>query len=50
MQKIYKFKNVKQSVTMKIIRIDTDGIYLENTYYKGLVYFVKSMDELEEVK
>ena len=49
-EKIYKFKNVKHSVRMRIIRISTDGIDLENTEYKRLYYHVDSMDELEEVK
>lgn len=48
--KIYKFKNVKHSVIMKLIKINEDGIYmLENKDYKGLVYFA-SPEELEEVK
>ena len=49
-EKIYKFKNVKNSVRMRIIRISTDGIDLENAEYKRLYYHVDSMDELEEVK
>ena len=48
--KIYKFKNVKHSVLMRIIEINTNGIYLENITYKGLCYKVKSLDQLEEVK
>ena len=48
--KYYKFKNVKQSVIMKLIQINNDGIYvLENKYYKGLFYKAKPED-LEEVK
>ena len=49
-EKIYKFKNVIHSVRMRIIRISTDGIDLENAEYKRLYYHVDSMDELEEVK
>ena len=49
-KKIYKFKNVKHSVKMRIIRISTDGIDLENAEYKRLYYHVDSMDELEEIK
>lgn len=50
--KIYKFKNVKHSVKMRIIKgsISTGGIWLENIEYKGIKYLVRSMDELEEVK
>ncbi len=53
-RKKYKFKNVKYSVVMRVIKITDefpDGtILLENAEYKGLYYTVKSMDELEEVK
>lgn len=49
-EKIYKFKYVIHSVKMRIIRISTDGIDLENVEYKRLYYHVDSMDELEEVK
>ena len=51
-QKYYKFKNVKHSVKMKIIKTSkpTGGIWLENADYPGLLYQVASMDELEEVK
>ena len=53
MAKIYKFKNVKHSVTVKIIKYtDTfpDGeILVENTEYKGLVYKT-TFNALEEVK
>ena len=50
--KIYKFKNVKHSVRMKIIKVSqpSGGIWLENVDYKGLLYQVESMDELEELK
>lgn len=51
-QKYYKFKNIKHSVRMKIIKTSqpTGGIWLENADYRGLLYQVQSMDELEEVK
>ena len=52
-EKIYKFKNVKHSVKLKIIKIsDTfpDGeIVVENTQYSGLIYKT-TFSELEEVK
>ena len=53
MDKIYKFKNIKNSVTVKIIKITDkfpDGvIYVENTQYQGLIYKT-TYDELEDVK
>ena len=52
-EKIYKFKDVKNSVKVKIIKItDTfpDGvIWAENIEYKGLIYKT-TWDKLEEVK
>ena len=52
-EKIYKFKNVKNSVTVKIIKYtDTfpDGeILVENTQYKGLIYKT-TFNALEEVE
>ena len=51
MEKIYKFKGNKHSVRMRLIKVSQpSGIWLENAEYKGLLYQVKSMDELEEVK
>ena len=49
-EQIYKFKNIKHSVRMRIVRISTDGIDLVNADYENLFYHVNSMDELEEVK
>lgn len=50
MAKIYKFKKVKHSVLMKLVKVNQDGMYvLENKDYKGIVYFA-SPEELEEVK
>ena len=51
-EKIYKFKNVKHSVRMKLAHAvgPSGGIFLENADYPGLFYEVKSMDELEEAK
>lgn len=47
--KIYKFKNVKHSVFMKLIKEAQDGkLIMENTNYKGLMYIV-TPDEVEEV-
>ena len=50
--KYYKFKGVKHSVKMKLIKTSkpNGGIWLENADYPGLLYQVRSMDELEEVK
>lgn len=53
MDKLYRFKNVKHSVKMRIIKITDqfpDGdVWLENAEYKGIIYKAKFY-ELEEVK
>lgn len=50
MAKFYKFKNLKHSVLMKLVKKNQDGMYvLENKDYKGIVY-IASPEELEEVK
>ena len=49
-EKFYKFKHVKHSVLMRIVKVTDEGKYiLENKDYKGLVY-VAYPEELEEVK
>ena len=53
-EKIYKFKGVKYSVLVKIIKDNKhepyNQIWLANVNYPNITYTVKSMDELEEVK
>ena len=50
MAKIYKFKKVKHSVLMKLVKVNQDGMYvLENKDYKGLIY-IADPSEVEEVK
>ena len=53
-EKFYKFKGVKHSVLVKIIKDNKyepyNQIWLENVSYPGITYTIKSMDELEEVK
>ena len=48
-KKIYKFKDVKNSVRMRMISTDGVNCMLENTDYKGLIYHT-TIDKLEEVK
>ena len=48
-KKIYKFKNIKNSVKMKMISSDGFNCMLENIDYKGLIYHT-TIDKLEEVK
>ena len=52
-EKLYRFKNVKHSVVMRIIKYTDqfpDGdIWLENKDYKGLLYKAK-FDEIEEIE
>ena len=49
-EKFYKWKNMKHSVLMKIVKVTEDGKYiLENKDYKGLIY-VAYPEEVEEVK
>lgn len=47
--KIYKFKNVKHSVFMKLIEVRGGNYILENKDYKGLIY-IANPEEVEEVK
>lgn len=52
-EKLYRFKNVKHSVIMRIVNLsDTstgDEVVLENKDYKGLLYKAK-FDEIEEIE
>ena len=48
-KKIYKFKDVKNSVRMRMISTDGVNCMLENTDYIGLIYHT-TIDKLEEVK
>ena len=47
--KYYKFKDIKNSVKMKMISCDGTNCMLENIDYKGLIYHT-TIDRLEEVK
>lgn len=50
MNKYYKFKNVKHSVIMKLLKRHENGLCeLENKDYPHL-YYEASIDELEEVE
>ena len=48
----YMFKNIKHSVTMKLVSKNADGSWtLEHETYKGLLYQVKNpQEELVEVE
>lgn len=43
----FKFKNVKYSARMRLVRIEPSSYVLEHESYKGMLYFAKPSELVE---